>query len=170
MLRTESNGSAPVAALSLARLVAIVIGGPRKSAFRPVVLATLSIISPGHAPTSPALPFGFARQLDRRHLLELDRAVLDQVVERRVCRARDLHAIEVHGERRAMVGVGPGRGQADALRARRHPILFLIEALLDVRAGDAAVLGGPVHPLFQLTRGADGGEIMHRLIGSTRGV
>src|SRR6478736_1335262 len=130
MLRTESNGSAPVAALSFARLVAIVIAGPRESAFRPVVLATLSIISPGHAPTSPALPFGFARQLDRRHLLELDRAVLDPVVERRVGRARELHGREVHGERLAMAGVGPAGRQAGARRARPHPIPCLLDAPL----------------------------------------
>ena len=107
------------------------------------------------------LPAGFlnrlARQLDRRHFLELDCAVLDEIVERRVGRTRDLHAVEVHGERGPVIGVGPGRGQADALHAGRHPVLFLIEALLDVRAVDAAVLGGPVHCLFQIKRRADRG-------------
>src|SRR5438132_14164502 len=125
MLRTESNGSAPAAGLSFARLVSLVITGPRECRHPGAGAETATRDANG---SSPTLPFGLARQLDRRHFLELDRAVLDEIVERRVGRTRDLHAVEVHGERGPMIGVGPGRGQADALHAGRHPALFLTEA------------------------------------------
>src|SRR4051812_31278436 len=97
---------------------------------------------------SPAQQFRLARQLDRLDLLELDRALGHEVVEVAVGRARDLGAIEVDFQRAAMVLVGPGRGVADALHAGRPPVLLLVEALGDVVAGGAAVLGGPVERLL----------------------
>src|SRR5262245_16156663 len=87
---------------------------------------------------SPPLPLGLARQVDGGDLLELDGAVLHQVAERRVGRARHLGAIEAHRERRTVVGLGPGRRDAHALHAGRHPVLLLVKALLDVGPRDAA--------------------------------
>src|SRR5712664_2701569 len=43
----------------------------------------------------PPKPFGLARQIDGLHLLELDAAILDEIVQRRIGRTRDLHAIKV---------------------------------------------------------------------------
>src|SRR5207244_10025559 len=88
----------------------------------------------------PAEPLGLARQVDRLHLLHLDAAVLDEIVERSVGRACDLHAVEINFERAAMIRFGEGRGIADAFAARGHPILLLVKTLLDVLAGGAAVL------------------------------
>src|SRR5438309_10708915 len=83
---------------------------------------------------SPAEPLGLARQVDRLHLLHLDAAVLDEIVERGVGRACDLHAIKIDLERAAVIRFGEGRGIADAFAAGGYPILLLVEALLDVLA------------------------------------
>src|SRR5664279_2381004 len=80
----------------------------------------------------PAKPFRLARQFDGLDLLELDGALLDQIVEIAIGRTGDFRAIEVDLERAAMVLVGPGRGIADALHAGRHPIFLLIETLRNI--------------------------------------
>ena len=60
--------------------------------------------SPGGDPLKlPAEPLGLARQVDRLHLVHLDAAVLDEIVERGVGRACDLHAIEIDLERAAVI-------------------------------------------------------------------
>ena len=69
-----------------------------------------------------------------------------------------------------MVLVGPGRGIADALHAGRHPILLLVEALGDILAGGAAILGGPVERFLHVQRGADARDVMHGAIDLARGV
>src|SRR5262249_53156404 len=48
----------------------------------------------------------------------------------------------------AVVGRRPGRGQADAFEALRHPVGLGIHAVLDLLAGDAAVGLGPLHRLL----------------------
>src|SRR5882757_11094207 len=118
----------------------------------------------------PAEPFGLARQIDGLHFLELYAAILDQIVQRRIGRARDLHAIEIDLERAAVILVGPGRGIADAVHSGRYPVGLLIEALLDVLAGGAAVLDGPFDGFLHVERGADAGDVVHRTIGGTRRV
>src|ERR1700730_9837598 len=60
------------------------------------------------ATISPPKPFRLARQFHGLDLLELDGALLDQVVEIAVGRTRDFRAVEVDLERAAMVLLGPG--------------------------------------------------------------
>src|SRR3981081_3884680 len=69
----------------------------------------------------PAEPFRLARQFDGLDLLELDGALLDQIVELAVGRTGNLRSIEIDLERAAVILVGPGRVIADALHAGRHP-------------------------------------------------
>src|SRR6266404_2086377 len=111
--------------------------------------------------TSPTQPFRLARQFDGLDLLELDRALTHQVVEVGIGRSGDFRAIEIDLERAAMVLLGPGRGIADAFHAGGYPILLLVEALGDVLAGGAAVLGGPVERFLQIQRAANGRDVMH---------
>src|SRR6266404_3940677 len=109
----------------------------------------------------PPKPFRLARQFDGLDLLELDGALGHEIVEIAVGRTGDLRAIEIDLERAAMVLLGPCRGVADALHAGRYPILLLIEALGDVLAGGAAVLGGPVEGFLHVQRAADAGDVVH---------
>src|SRR5260221_13810750 len=110
---------------------------------------------------SPPKPFRLARQLDGLDLLELDAALGHEIVDIAVGRTGDFRAIEIDLERAAMVLLGPGRGIADAFHAGRHPILLLVEALGDVLAGGAAVLGGPVERFLHVQRAANGGDVMN---------
>src|ERR1700733_16112714 len=107
----------------------------------------------------PPQPFRLARQLDGLDLLELDRALLDEVVQVAVGRAGYLGAIEIDLERAAMVLVGPGGRIADPFHAGGHPISLLVEALGDVVAARAAVLDGPVDGFLHVERGADTGDV-----------
>src|SRR5512133_995539 len=49
----------------------------------------------------------------------------------------------------------PRRLRTDAFQPGRHPVLLLVHPLLDVRAGDAAVLVGPLHCFLHVVPGAD---------------
>src|SRR4051794_21882239 len=89
----------------------------------------------GRPVRSPAEPVALARQVDGLDLLKLDRAFLDEIAQRRVRRTGNFHAIEIDLERAAMVLLGPCRGIADAVHARRDPVGLLVKTLLDVLAG-----------------------------------
>src|SRR6267378_5543538 len=117
--------------------------------------------------TLPAKPIGLARQIDGLHFLELDTAILDEIVQWRIGRTRDLHAIKVDLERAAVILLGPGRRIADTLHSGRYPVGFLVEALLDVFTGRAAVLGGPFHGFLHVQRGADARDVVNRPIDRT---
>src|SRR5262245_27900861 len=80
-----------------------------------------------------AQPAVLAVELRLGDLLDLDLAVLE------------VTAVDRHGHRAAMIGRGPGRQQADALEAFRHPVLLGVHAFADVLAGNAAVCLGPLH-------------------------
>src|SRR5215213_4512111 len=116
---------------------------------------------PRASSTSPPEPFRLAWQLNRLDLLELDGALGHEIVVIAVGRARYIRAIQIDLERSAMVFFRPSRWIADALRAGRHPILFLVESLGDVLAGRAAVLGRPVESLLQIQRAANGCDVVH---------
>src|SRR5215207_9023591 len=196
-LRTASSGAAPAAGTAPMWFGCKVIHAPRIHIFRPhpEEVASAAVSKDGAAPAlpfetppsaapqgeeqgrkpgreclSPAAPLGLARQVDGRHLLELDRAVLDEIAERRIRRTGHLGAIEAHRQRRTVVGFAPGRRIAHALHARRHPVLLLIEALLHVGPGDAAVLAGPIHGFLEIHGGADRGHVVHGSIRRAGGV
>src|SRR5881392_3072514 len=90
--------------------------------------------------TEPAI---LARKLGVGELLDLDLAV---VVATAVDRDR-------HGA--AMIGRGPGRRQAYASEALRHPILLGVHAVPDILAGDAAVRLRPLHRFLHVIDRAD---------------
>ena len=91
---------------------------------RPPPKASIAGVTPRREPgrsdgcgaSLPSLPLGFARQLGRRHLLERDRAVLDQIVERRV--GRDPRPSCDRGSRSASNG---GRSRSRSTARRRLP-------------------------------------------------
>src|ERR1700733_3550192 len=112
----------------------------------------------------PPKPFRLARQFDGLDLLELDGALLDEVVEVAVGRTGYFGAIEIDLERAAVVLVGPGGRIADAFHASRHPIGLLVEALCDIVAARATVLDRPVDGFLHVERGADAGDVVHRAI------
>src|SRR5437868_12680862 len=80
----------------------------------------------------PPKPLGLARQIDGLDLLEANCAFLDEVVQIAVRRTSDLHAVNVDLHRSTMITLGPGRGIANAIHSGRHPVLLLVERLLDV--------------------------------------
>src|SRR5262245_37885889 len=96
-----------------------------RSSRPPVRAPDVAITALGHG--LPAEPAIFARKLDLGDLLDLGLAV------------HEVAAVDRDRHGAAMVGRGPGRGQADAFQALRHPVLFGVHALLDVLAVDSAV-------------------------------
>src|SRR5882672_10940307 len=118
MLRTLSSGEGAVTALGVVRAVSMAsVMCVLSSSARPVMPGLVPGIDvlqhlrersrgwPGQAWTSPAMtpvesdlppqPFGLARQIDGLHFLELDAAILDEIVQWRIGRTRDLHAIKI---------------------------------------------------------------------------
>src|SRR6202790_5765833 len=118
----------------------------------------------GNSAGSPPEPFRLARQFDGLDFFKLDCALRHHIVDIAIGGPSDLRAIEVDLERAAMVLLGPGRGIADALHAGRYPVLLLIEALRDVLAGGAAVLGSPIEHFLHAEGRADTCNVMHRAI------
>src|SRR6266481_3460358 len=181
MLRTLSSSEGAVTALGVVRAASMASvmcvirqtrharacpGHPRLTAFvrkKPWMAGT-----PSMTPVKsvlPPKPFGLARQIDGLHFLKLDAAILDEIVQWRIGRTRDLHAIKIDLERATVILFGPGRRIADTLHSGRYPVGFLVEALLDVFTGRAAILGGPFDGFLHVQRGAEARDVVDRPIG-----
>ena len=126
---------------------------PLPCSSRPRVRAPdVAIPAPGHGLL--AEPAIFARKLDLGDLLDLGLAV------------HEVAAVDRDRHGAAMVGRGPGRRQADAFEALRHPVLLGIHAFLDVLAGDPAVGLRPLHRLLHVIDRADAADVVvGRLLG-----
>src|SRR5258705_4658945 len=118
----------------------------------------------------PPKPFRLARQFDGLDLLELDGALVHEVIEIAIRRTGDLRTVDIDLERAAMVLLGPGRWIADALHAGRNPILLLVETLRDVLAGRAAVFDGPVERFLHVQRATNGRDVVHGTVNLAGGV
>src|SRR3546814_10759015 len=80
-------------------------------------------------------------------------------------RAGDRAPVEIDLVDPPVILGSPVAGAADAVEAVRNPVLLRVHALGDVLAGDAAVLGGPLHRLAHEEHAAGAERIGQRAIG-----